>query len=108
MSSFKKKGARKSGGSDKAWSAKGDTLLSSRKLLCEYLSVSAFDDGQPRETSTLMLFVEDGFLKACLSDREEGCVAFFSGDSLEGLLESVEGALQDGSADWRMSRKKRR
>ena len=69
--------------------------------LAEFLALGRFDDGSPRVTGTLLVFVHEGRLKARLTDREEGLVAFRTMDSLEGLLRAVELDLQRNDIEWR-------
>lgn len=72
--------------------------------LWQHLSCAAYPDGSKRERSTLSVFVGDYGLQACLNDRDNGLVAFVSGDSLVGLLEALEAALASDTVDWRVSR----
>lgn len=71
--------------------------------LAEFLESTTFGDGSPRIVPTLTLFLEQGVLKACLNDREEGMIAFISAGSLTGLLEALEEALILDTLDWRPS-----
>lgn len=68
--------------------------------LHEWMTVSILE-GSARETSTLLVFCEDGRFKGCLHDREGSQVLFRSGVTFLGLLEALEACLTDGSADWR-------
>lgn len=63
-----------------------------------------FEGGDPRQTSSLTLFAEDGLFKVCLSEKAEGLVAFCSGDGLFAVLDALEGQLTDGSVDWRKAK----
>lgn len=72
--------------------------------LWEYLSLERWEDGELRETSTLLLFVVEGRWRACLNDRAHGRSCWRSGDTLEALLVSLEDALASGLAEWRRSR----
>lgn len=65
-------------------------------------------DGRVIETATLTIFCEEGLFKSCISDREGGVVFFRSSEGLEGLLDACNGALADGSADWREKKGDRR
>ena len=56
--------------------------------LVEYLSQTKWDDGSPRETSTLMLLVEDGMLKACINDRALGRSLWVAADELNVALDA--------------------
>jgi len=62
------------------------------------------DPKQPRRTSTLTLFGEDGLLKFCLRDREEGRCAFVGALDLVGGLECLSKSLAQGSIVWRLDR----
>jgi hypothetical protein len=68
--------------------------------LWEYLSLGVLPDG-PRQTSTLLVFLEDGMVKMCLHDRDAGVQLFRSADTFSGALEGLEEALESGRADWR-------
>lgn len=85
-----------------------DSILRNYRELSSYLADTKFEDGTKRETSTLLLFVEDGQLKACLNDREEGATAWVSNNSLVGILEDLEAGLQDNTLGWRQSKGPRR
>jgi hypothetical protein len=71
--------------------------------LREMLSESHFPDGATRLTATLLMFVEDGVVKVCLNDRDQGCAAWASGASLCDCLEALEAGLQGDSLQWRAS-----
>lgn len=85
------------------WHQGADPFLRQYPALVEYLDLDRFDDGRPRATSTLLVFVDAGVLKACLNDRQMGEVAFVSAASFEGLLEALEKGLAEGSLDWRQA-----
>lgn len=65
------------------------------------LSCVEFEDGQPREPSSLLIFAQDGLLKGMLRDKSNDRVAFVSGCSLEGVLEALERGLVKSDLDWR-------
>lgn len=69
--------------------------------LVDYLTQEAWEDGSVRQTSTLLLFREEGCWKACLNDRAMERTAWCSGRSPEGLLQGLEDSLLTGSAEWR-------
>lgn len=73
----------------------------------EYLTAAAWPDGEVRETSTLLMFAEEGGLKLCLSDRAQGRTLWRSGESIESCVKALEEALKGGQADWRRSRQQR-
>lgn len=72
--------------------------------LWEYVTEDAWEDGTARETATLLIFYEEGCLKACLNDRSGQRSAFWSNRSLAGLLACVEADLQAGAVEWRTKR----
>lgn len=76
--------------------------------LSEFLCDSEWDDGSPREPGSLVLFVEAGRLKACLSDKDQHLVGFVSAATWLGLLAAVEQGLEEGTIDWRASRETKR
>lgn len=69
--------------------------------LHEWMTLVRWEDGSPRQTTTLTLFAEDGRWKACISDREEARVAFVSGWTWEEALRACEEGLLGSSLDWR-------
>lgn len=88
-------------------SGKGGLLLvdeGSLKLaptLCEYMSQTVWDDGKPRETSSVMVVWEDGQWKGGLLDRELGRNLWVTSPSLKGLWEALEKRLAAPIPDWR-------
>jgi len=72
--------------------------------LVEYLTVDKWDDGKPRETATISLFIDAGALKACFNDRALSRNAFVTGDSVEGILDALEAGLVNETLDWRMKK----
>lgn len=89
----------------KAEPAYNDSELSlTHPTLHSYLTLTTWDDGTPRTTSTLLIFVDQGTLKLCLNDRDLNRSAFFSGTTLAMALADVETALCSGCADWRGKR----
>jgi len=69
--------------------------------LYEYLTVTKYNDGSPRVTATLLLFVDDGALKGCLNDRDNNRSAFISAPSLLSLLEQLDIGLREDALDWK-------
>lgn len=74
--------------------------------LFEYLCVVPDDAPASFLTASLTLFSEDGQIKAALTDREAGMVCFCSNTTLEGVLSLLDAQLQEGAADWRVSKGK--
>ena len=63
--------------------------------------------GVARETGSITLFYEEGRVKAAVSDRDSGLVAFVSSETILGLLDKVQRGLASGDMDWRESRRKK-
>lgn len=73
-------------------------------LLWDHLSQRKWDDGSPRQTSSVMLFEQDGVLKAMLRDKDAGLCLWVASKSLYGVLGALEAALSDPEAEWRVDR----
>lgn len=71
--------------------------------LWEFMSCPRYDDGSKRILPTVSLFMCPEGLKASLNDRDQGTVAFVTGDTLESVLASLEAGLQGDTLDWRVS-----
>lgn len=69
--------------------------------LWDFVTVTACDNGDPRKTTTLLLFVEGGVWKCCIHDRERDRSAFVAASTLEGLMGKVDKGLDTDSLDWR-------
>jgi hypothetical protein len=72
--------------------------------LCEHLILTEYADGTPRQTSTLLIFIDHGVLKLCLSDREIGRTCFVTGKTFEEALKNLDKGLGDDTVDWRTKR----
>lgn len=70
----------------------------------DYLGQNAWPDGSVRQTSSLLVFHQDGMFKGMLRDAEAGLCLWIAGKSLTGLLVSLEAALNDPHAEWRVDR----
>ena len=76
--------------------------------LVEFLSRSTWDDGKPRATGTITFFLEDGFLRIWINDKDGGrgtCITAPSPE--EGLLLSSL-AVSSPETAWRADQKKRK
>lgn len=69
--------------------------------LWEYMSSGSYPDGSPRQTSSLTVFIEDGLIKLCLSDRDNSQTAWGASDEFEDALLGLEKALAGGVVQWR-------
>lgn len=76
--------------------------------LIAHLADGSWDDGSPRKTGRLSVFVQDGIWKACLTEPEGSAVAFISAPSFAALADAVEEALQTGRLEWKTDRRAQR
>jgi hypothetical protein len=72
--------------------------------LWEYLTVETHDNGQPRETSMLCVFCEEGLVKMALQDRDQGRSLWVTSQSFYEALAALESRLASGEGDWRPMR----
>lgn len=72
--------------------------------LWDYLTQTKWDDGTPRETSSLLVFAGDGRLKGMLKDRDASLTLWVAADTFERLLDLLEKACVDPDAEWRQDR----
>jgi hypothetical protein len=84
-----------------------DSMGLSFPALVEELALGEWSPGEPRETSTLLVFVEDGLWKACLHDRDAGKSCFVSAVSMGELIARVEQGLREDDLEWRDKRSPR-
>jgi len=75
--------------------------------LSEYLTCPLYPDGTARQLSTLTVFREDGWWKACLNEKDQGLVLFVAEQGFGTLLEALELLLQEDRPPWRKSTSKR-
>jgi hypothetical protein len=67
-----------------------------------------WEDGTTRVPGTLLIFSEQGRLKACLGDRDSESVGFVTLQGGLDPLDELEGALRDDRIDWRASSSRNR
>lgn len=75
-------------------------------ILWSYMTQTKWQDGSARATSSLLLFADDGVLKAMLRDRDAGLCLWVAGATVTGLFDALEAAVSDSRADWRQDRVK--
>lgn len=73
-------------------------------LLWSHLTQTAWEDGSPRVTSSLLLFAGDGSLKIMLRDRSQGLCLWIASPSLSDAFTAIELALGDPNTEWRLDR----
>ncbi len=80
------------------------SFLKAYPALWEFVSLTAWEDGAPRKTGSLLFFLDDGRWKCCLSDKENSLVSFVSGESFQDLLRTIDKGIQADKLDWRKQR----
>jgi hypothetical protein len=68
--------------------------------LWAFLSAAAWEDGTPRQTSTLTLFADGGVWSAAFTDRDTDQTCWGSALTLDDLLAGLEGRVQEAGS-WR-------
>jgi hypothetical protein len=91
-----------SGSADPGRAASDPAFEARFPALFEHLSCSRWEDGSPRETSTLMVVCEQGCVKLGLNDRALGRSTWVSADCLDTALQAIEDGLSSGRVDWRV------
>jgi len=76
-------------------------MRETRPAIAEYLSLLVYPDGSDRTPSTLLVLIENGRFKLCLSDRDTGRSLWVTAESIEEGIASLDEDLQLGTADWR-------
>jgi hypothetical protein len=69
--------------------------------LVEWLTTLKWENGDKRQTGTVMVLAEDGVWKAWLHDRDGRCSGWLSAGSLFDLLVAIEEGLVNNSVNWR-------
>lgn len=69
-----------------------------------YLTQDRWDDGTPRKTSSVTMFMDQGQLKCVLKDKESGTSLWAAGISLESMFGVLEALLNDSTAVWRQDK----
>lgn len=66
-----------------------------------YMTDLVWDDGTPREVSSLGVSVKDGLMCLALNDKDGRQSAYTSAVTLEKALEALEKALAEDAVTWR-------
>jgi len=69
--------------------------------LYEYLTLTRWQDGSIRQTSTLTIFIDNRALKIVINDRDNQRSAFFNARTWGECLVKLETALSDDTVDWK-------
>jgi len=97
--------ARASGGQNaKPLADPAPDFMRSETLWQFLTSVIWPDGGGKRRPGSLSVFMDDGELKACLSDKDLALVAFVTLDPTQPILEQLNELLEADTLDWRRSK----
>lgn len=105
---FRQKQRLQKGGSNEHGMATDDSFRKRHPALHEYLTCAPEETGHGSMTATLTIFTEGFWWKLCLNDRAEGMSCFASAETLSEALETLDSQLQEGTADWKEQKNKRR
>lgn len=105
MSYLQRRGDGRAGANGSAVQIQTPEDLQRFPALLEFLFAEQWPDGTSRKPGTLLLFADEGHVKGCLSDRDQGLVAFLTFDCLSTLLATAEDALRSEGVDWRQQRR---
>lgn len=70
-------------------------------VLYDFLTLTVWDDGDPREPGTVLIMAQDGMWKVWLNDKDGDRTAFLSADTFIGLLAMCDARLGADSVPWR-------
>lgn len=90
-------------GDDKS-TVKADDWAALHPTLWEHLTTTRWDDGSPREPSSLLIFFQDSNLKGMLRDKAEGLCLWATGRNVTELLSAMEVMAADPGTEWREDR----
>lgn len=108
MDFFKKPNLKGGGGESGDSVIIPQCLLDRAPTLGHFLCDECWPGGEVRQRSSLVVFVEDGVFKACLSDKDSGSSLWSSCRSFDDLLEAIEARLTDDRPDWRKAKFKKK
>jgi hypothetical protein len=78
-----------------------DKWLGKHVYLCEYLATTKWDDGSPREPSSISVSVSDGSVLCALNDKDLKQSMYTSARTLQEALKLMEEALSSAKGSWR-------
>lgn len=89
---------------DERSSVQPDDWATLHPVLWEHLTAAKWEDGSPREPSSLMIFAQDGLLKGMLRDKAEGLCLWATARNVGELLSMMETMAGDPATEWRVDR----
>lgn len=104
---LKKRKSAKTATPDAIYAYRSATDETSYSCLYTLLALKKFE-GETRELGSISLFAEQGRLKACVSDKDNGQVAFITLEELDTAFQEIEEALQNDSLTWREMKQKKK
>jgi hypothetical protein len=79
-----------------------DCVLSAAyPAVAEFITLTAWPEGERRTPGTVLLCWDDGRWRACVKDRAQARQAWLSAQTLDSLFQALEGALRADSLEWR-------
>lgn len=72
--------------------------------LWEFMTAAEYDDGSPRQKSSLTTFTQDGLFKALLKDPDNERCLWGSGETFSAALQCLNDLAADPDAVWREDR----
>lgn len=91
-------------GASRAASAEDAALAKKHPHLHEYMTSTRYEDGAARQTSSVLIFVQDGLWKAMLKDRDANETLWATGDTMAAAVASLDAMLGSGKGEWRAER----
>lgn len=82
-----------------------DPLVQGYPALWAFLTQTRWEDDTARDPGSMLVFLQDGMLKAMLRDKNDGTCLWVAARGFTGLLDVLEACLLDPAADWRVDRK---
>lgn len=93
------------GGEDTEADAAPEAITELFPQLWAFLTSTKWEDGTPRQPSTVSIFMQAGRWTACLTEKNWDLILFATSDRLEDVWESLDARLSDPKADWRQNRR---
>lgn len=83
------------------WVYQGDSVIGPYPTIMEYMTDAYWEDGKPRETSSLTINVGGDQVRVSLNDKPGKRSVNTSAVNLVGALEALEAVLATGAPPWR-------
>lgn len=83
------------------WKYPGGSLIGDYPTIVEYMTDAFWDDGKPREPSSLTINIGGDQVRISLNDKPQKRSVNTTAASLEAALQALEHVLAAGSPPWR-------